>query len=85
MTPRHRPDYPTTAATSSGVAARTTKEHFMAPQDSYYEQVVAEAARKTAEPDAEPDAAQVVADAIGPARGIKRRTGSNADVIEERK
>jgi len=51
----------------------------------FYEQVVAEAARKTvnAKPDIEPDAEQIVADAIGPRRGHKVRTGTHTYEIQE--
>ena len=51
----------------------------------FYEQIVAEAARKTvnAKPDIEPDAEQIVADAIGPRRGHKVRTGTHTYEIQE--
>ena len=53
----------------------------------FYEQIVAEAARRTvnAKPDIEPDAEQIVADAIGPRRGHKVRTGEHTYEIEEQK
>ena len=51
----------------------------------FYEQVVAEAARRTvnAKPDIEPTAEELVADAIGPRRGHKVRTGTHTYEIQE--
>jgi len=51
----------------------------------FYEQIVAEAARRTvnAKPDAEPDAEQIVADVIGPRRGHKVKTGEHAYEIQQ--
>jgi len=51
----------------------------------FYEQIVAEAARKTvnAKPDVEPDAEQIVADVIGPRPGVKVRTGTHTYEIQE--
>ena len=51
----------------------------------FYEQVVAEAARKIDEPDTEPDAEQIVSEAIGKPRGHKVRTGTHTYKIEEQK
>jgi len=57
----------------------------MPPQDSFYEEVVSEVARKTNRmtPDPETDAEQIVVDAIGPRRGHKVRTGEHTYEIQE--